>query len=101
MTKMPRRNFLAAGAAVSLAGGAQPRRIRIGQIGTGHAHAAGKMAALRKLTDHFEVVGVVEPGEASYQRSINVIWLIVFVAAVAVPFVFRRRFVERQRTDDP
>ncbi len=52
-------------------------------------------------TELLRLVGVVEPGEASYQRSINVIWLIVFVAAVAVPFVFRRRFVERQRTDDP
>lgn len=37
-------------------------RIRIGQIGTGHAHASGKMAAMRKSVD-FEVVGVVEPDE--------------------------------------
>jgi predicted dehydrogenase len=36
------------------------KRIRIGQIGIGHNHGSGKMAALRKLTDHFEVVGVVE-----------------------------------------
>ncbi|MEO8793469.1 MAG: Gfo/Idh/MocA family oxidoreductase [Chthoniobacteraceae bacterium] len=34
-------------------------RIRIGQIGTAHAHAAGKMETMRKLDD-FEVVGVVE-----------------------------------------
>lgn len=36
------------------------KRIRIGQLGIGHNHGSGKMAALRKLTDHFEVVGVVE-----------------------------------------
>jgi predicted dehydrogenase len=37
-------------------------RLRIGQIGTGHAHAAGKMAVLKKSAD-FEVVGIVEPDE--------------------------------------
>ncbi|MBI2824779.1 MAG: Gfo/Idh/MocA family oxidoreductase [Planctomycetia bacterium] len=35
-------------------------RIKIGQIGTGHAHAAGKMEVYRASAD-FEVVGVVEP----------------------------------------
>jgi predicted dehydrogenase len=34
-------------------------KIKIGQIGVGHAHAAGKMAAYRANPD-FEVVGVVE-----------------------------------------
>jgi predicted dehydrogenase len=38
----------------------QAPRIKIGQIGVGHAHAAGKMAAYRANTD-FEVVGLVEP----------------------------------------
>jgi predicted dehydrogenase len=42
------------------AGGA---RLRVGQIGTGHAHADGKLAALRKSPD-FELVGVAEPDEA-------------------------------------
>lgn len=37
------------------------KKIKIGQIGVGHEHAAGKMATFRKLTDHYEVVGVVEP----------------------------------------
>jgi len=37
------------------------KRIKIGQIGTAHAHAAGKMAALRKLSDYYEVVGISEP----------------------------------------
>jgi predicted dehydrogenase len=40
--------------------GTPPARIRIGQIGTAHAHAAGKMETLRKSAD-FELVGVVEP----------------------------------------
>lgn len=35
-------------------------KIKIGQIGVGHAHAAGKMAVYRKSAD-YEVVGVVEP----------------------------------------
>lgn len=34
-------------------------RIKIGQIGVGHAHAAGKMAVYRQSPD-YEVVGVVE-----------------------------------------
>jgi predicted dehydrogenase len=33
--------------------------IKIGQIGTGHEHASGKMDALRGLTEFYEVVGVV------------------------------------------
>ncbi|TNJ65971.1 Gfo/Idh/MocA family oxidoreductase [Paenibacillus hemerocallicola] len=36
-------------------------KIKIGQIGVGHVHAAGKMEALRRLSDIFEVVGVAEP----------------------------------------
>jgi predicted dehydrogenase len=36
-------------------------RIKVGQIGTAHAHAAGKMATLRKLSDYYDVVGIVEP----------------------------------------
>lgn len=58
-----RRDFLNTSAALALttAAGitAQPgRRLRLGQIGTRHGHAAGKMAALRKLKDHFEVVAL-------------------------------------------
>ena len=37
--------------------------IKVGQIGTAHAHASGKMATLRKLAADYEVVGVVEPDE--------------------------------------
>lgn len=38
-------------------------KIKIAQIGTGHAHAAGKMAVYRK-SDDYEVVGVAEPDES-------------------------------------
>jgi predicted dehydrogenase len=67
-----RRRFLAttAGAGALVAGqwlhpyviaGEQPKeRIKIGQIGTGHEHASGKMDTLRKLSEHYEVVGIVE-----------------------------------------
>ncbi len=37
-----------------------PPRIRIGQIGTAHAHAAGKMGDMRKLADLYDVVGIAE-----------------------------------------
>ena len=43
------------------AAGSKPR-IRVGQIGTGHAHADGKLATLRRSPD-YEVVGVVESDE--------------------------------------
>ena len=36
------------------------RKIKIAQIGTGHAHAPGKMATMRKFSDDYEVVGVAE-----------------------------------------
>jgi predicted dehydrogenase len=39
-------------------------KIKIGQIGTGHSHAAGKMDAIRSLGDTYEVVGVVESDSA-------------------------------------
>jgi len=37
-----------------------PPRIKIGQIGTAHAHAGGKIQSLLR-SDDFEVIGVVEP----------------------------------------
>ena len=57
---MKRRHFLA----TALAATAAPRlqaaesKVRIGQIGTQHAHASGKMEGLRRLSDLFEVVGL-------------------------------------------
>ena len=53
-----RRSFLAASAALATPAFAAAPRIRFGQIGTQHAHAAGKMEALRRLSDLYEVVGL-------------------------------------------
>src|SRR3954468_9566796 len=70
---MDRRTFhrLALSAAASgpatLIGAAAPPRIKIGQIGTRHAHAAGQFAALGKSAD-FEIVGVVEPDAEQRKR---------------------------------
>jgi len=67
---MNRRDFITGSAAAlgtaslfssSAFAQAKPAKIKVGQIGTGHAHAGGKMASLRKLSDIYEVVGVVEP----------------------------------------
>ncbi len=43
-------------------------KIKVGQIGTAHAHAGGKMSALRNSSE-YEVVGVVEPDEQRRQRA--------------------------------
>src|SRR5712672_156372 len=76
MNTLSRREFLRASTAAGIAAGGlnasrsgslaaesgdsrKPARIRIGQIGTGHAHAAGKMETMR-MSDDFEVVGIVE-----------------------------------------
>jgi predicted dehydrogenase len=74
MKDINRRQVLksAAGAGAAVAAGqwlgsaasaAEPpkQRIRIGQIGTGHEHASAKMDTFRKLSAHYEVVGIVEP----------------------------------------
>ena len=63
---MKRRTFfrhtaLAAGAAFLPAARAlaEPAaRIKIGQIGTGHAHATGKMEAIRRLSEIYELAGI-------------------------------------------
>ena len=70
MTNLHRRTFLktasvaTVGASLatstSRAAGAKPEKIKIGQIGTGHAHAAGVFSQLLKVTDEYEVVGLVE-----------------------------------------
>jgi predicted dehydrogenase len=44
-------------------------RIRIGQIGVRHEHASGKMDALRRLTDRYEVVGLVAEEGAEERHS--------------------------------
>jgi predicted dehydrogenase len=45
------------------------RRIKIGQIGTGHGHSAGKMETLAKLADDYEVVGIAEPDPELRQKA--------------------------------
>ena len=73
---MRRRDLLAAAAALPLLYASTARaqnkpKIKAGQIGTKHAHASGKIAAMRKLSDDYEVVGVVEPDEAQRKRVEN------------------------------
>jgi len=46
-------------------------RIEVGQIGTAHAHAAGKMATLRKLSEYYDVVGIVEPDPERRSKLVN------------------------------
>jgi predicted dehydrogenase len=74
MPSLSRRTLMTAGVRGGLAAGVaaycgvsnsapaeKSKKIRIGQIGVGHSHAAGKMSSLRALADCYEVVGVVEP----------------------------------------
>lgn len=59
-----RRTFLTASATAApaiLCRANEPAPIRIGQIGTAHAHALGKLATILKYPRHFEFIGVVEP----------------------------------------
>lgn len=59
---MRRRDFLRLMALAPAAGAAEPARPRkVGVLGVAHAHAAGKVAALRALPTLFEIVGVAEP----------------------------------------
>ena len=44
------------------------KKIRIAQLGVGHAHAAGKMQAYRQ-SGAFEVVGVCEPDESLRRKA--------------------------------
>jgi predicted dehydrogenase len=46
--------------------------LRIGQIGTEHAHAGGKMEAIRSLTELWEVVGVTGPKGYEGVKSMTV-----------------------------
>lgn len=77
---MQRRDFLQQVGGIALAGvvarGATiadqqpaPNRIKVGQIGVGHAHAS-KLSAYRSSPD-YEVVGIVEPDEELRKRSEN------------------------------
>ena len=46
-------------------------RIKVGQIGTAHAHATGKMATLRKLSEYYDVVAIVEPDPERRSKLVN------------------------------
>ena len=64
---MQRREFICASTGVLLGApllvrGAK-KKILIGQIGTGHSHASGKLAAIRNLSEDFELVGIAQPRE--------------------------------------
>ncbi len=59
---MKRRTVLTALSALPLSLRAAEAKIKIGQIGTQHAHAAGKMEAVRGLPDLYEVVGLAHAG---------------------------------------
>jgi predicted dehydrogenase len=73
MSEQPRRTFLRAVSAGAIAPGlavaAQParNRIKIGQIGVGHAHAT-KLSVYRQ-SPNYEVVGIVEPDAALRKRA--------------------------------
>jgi predicted dehydrogenase len=76
MPNLDRRRLLsllpaAAGslALTNFARGALAPKIIAAQIGTAHAHAAGKIATLRKLSDHYQVIGVVEPDDARWAAA--------------------------------
>jgi predicted dehydrogenase len=68
---MKRRTLLLACGSAALAANT-PSRLRIGQIGTEHAHAAGKMAAMRSLTSLWDVVGVTGPKGYDGVKSMRV-----------------------------
>lgn len=70
---MDRRHFLSTAALTFIGAGARaqgaPSRIPAAQIGTGHAHASGKMQAMRNLPDIYQIIGICEPDDALWQRA--------------------------------
>jgi predicted dehydrogenase len=66
-----RRRFFASTAALATLPlqAAAAARLSIGQIGTAHAHAGGKMTSLRGLADLWDVVGLVEPDASRRQQA--------------------------------
>ena len=48
--------------------GQSQARIRVGQIGTKHGHAGGKLDAIKKMGELFELVGVVEEDDGQKAR---------------------------------
>lgn len=62
-----RRTFLSSSLAFAAGStlAANDTRVRIAQIGTRHAHASGKMEALRRLKDLYEVVALANTEDSS------------------------------------
>jgi predicted dehydrogenase len=50
---------------------ANSKKIKIGQIGTGHAHASGKMLTFKNFPEMFEVVGIAEPDNKIWESNKN------------------------------
>ena len=78
MNSLNRRTYLAGTAAAGLSlavstsqAATQPPKIKIGQIGTGHAHAGGVFKQLKQVTDDYELVGIVDSVVEHYQE----LWL--------------------------
>jgi predicted dehydrogenase len=44
------------------------KRIKIGHLGLGHLHSEGKMACVRRFPEIFDVVGIAEPDEKTWQK---------------------------------
>ena len=51
------------------------------------------------VTEILRLVGIVETGSSGYSTSLNVVTFGTFVALVGVPFVFRRRFIDKDVDD--
>ena len=47
------------------------KKIKIGQIGIRHEHAAGKIATLKNLPEVYEIVGVVDDSETSKRGNFS------------------------------
>lgn len=58
-----------------IAKAASPPKIKIGQIGLGHPHARGKLEAIRKLSNIYELVGIVEPDPRKHKSIAGVPFL--------------------------
>jgi predicted dehydrogenase len=63
-------------------------KIKIGQIGIGHNQASEEMATLRRLSDIFEVVGVVEPDPTWREKRGNL------SAYVGLPWLTQEQLFE-------
>lgn len=72
-----RRQFNIAAATLPIAShayvthAAAPNKIKIAQIGVTHAHASGKMQAIRSLPDLYEVVGIADPNPTRAQQAVS------------------------------